>query len=95
MENVDFSRLFLSLALVVSLIWLTAYLLKRSGLDKRLGGIRGTAAGRLQVMDVLYLDPKRKIMLVRADATEYLLLLNGETTTLVDTIAGKDVTHAA
>jgi len=90
MENVDFTRICLSLALVVGLIWLTAYLLKRTGWDKRLGGVRGTAGGRLQVVDVLYLDPKRKLLLVRADAKEYLLLANGDNTTIIDSLAGKE-----
>lgn len=89
MENIDFSRMSLSLALVIGLIWLTAYLLKRTGFDKRLSGVRGTAAGRLQVADALYLDTKRKLVLVRADTNEYLILINGDTTTVIDQLAPK------
>ena len=83
MEWSDYSRFFLSLALVVALIWGVAFLLKRFGIDKRLRGATGQA-GRLQVVDVLYLDPKRKIMLVRVDTREYLLLVSGDQTTLLD-----------
>lgn len=87
MESVDFSRFFLSLAFVIFLIWLSAFVLKRFGLDRKLRGATG-ASGRLQIAEVLYLDPKRKLMLVRADKKEYLLLVAGDTATLIDTVKG-------
>ena len=89
METIDFSRLFLSLAFVIFLIWLTAFVIKRFGLDRKLRGVTGTQ-GRLQVVDVLYLDPKRRLMLVRADTTEYLLLLSGDSATVLNT-TGKTI----
>lgn len=88
MESIDFSRFFLSLAFVIFLIWLSAFALKRFGLDKRLRGATG-AAGRLAITEVLYLDPKRKLLMVRADKKEYLLLLAGDTATVLDTITAK------
>ena len=90
MQGIDFTRICLSLAFVIGLIWFTSWLLKKSGLDKRLRGVTG-GAGRLQVSDVLYIDPKRKLVLVRADAREYLLLLSGDSTTVIDQLAPKDV----
>lgn len=89
MESVDITRFFFSLAFVIGLIWLTAHLLKRSGLDKRLRGVT-SGSGRLQVTEAIYLDPRRKLVLVRADRKEYLLLLNGESTVVVDTLPMKD-----
>ncbi len=88
METVDFSRFFLSLAFVIFLIWFSAFMLKRFGWDKKLRGATG-ATGRLQVAEVLYLDPKRKLLIVRADKKEYLLLVAGDSATLVDIIKGK------
>ncbi|NDF13589.1 MAG: hypothetical protein EB060_12355 [Proteobacteria bacterium] len=88
METVDFSRFFLSLAFVIALIWGIAWILKKFGLDKRLRGATGQA-GRLQVIDVLYLDPKRKLLLARADANEYLLMISGDAVTLVDKLGEK------
>lgn len=88
--SIDFSRFFLSLAFVVALIWLTAYVVKRSGLDKRLRGATG-GHGRLAVVDTLYLDPKRKLLLVRADAKEYVLLIAGDTATVIDQVGKKNV----
>jgi flagellar protein FliO/FliZ len=84
MESVDFSRLFLALAFVIFLIWLCAFIVQRTGLDRRLRGTTGSK-GRLQVLEVLYLDPKRRVILMRADTSEYLVLLAGDAATLLDT----------
>ncbi len=83
MTVMEYSRFFFALAFVMGLIWLMAYVAKRSGFDKKLRGVTGQH-GRLAVSDVLYLDPKRKLMLVRADAREYLLLVTGEQVHVVD-----------
>lgn len=88
MDFVAYSRFFLALGFVIGLIWLVAYVLKRLGLDKRLRGATGQG-GRLQVQDVLYMDPRRKLVLARADANEYLLLLAGDTVTLIDKLGEK------
>ena len=83
MELSDFSRFSLALAFVIALIWGLAYIAKRTGFDKKIRGVTGQH-GRLAVVDVLYLDPKRKLMLVRADAREYLLLVAGDTATVIN-----------
>ncbi len=83
MELSEYSRFVFALALVVGMIWLCAYIMKRTGMDKRLRGISGQQ-GRLAVVDVLYLDPKRKLTLVRADGREYLLLLAGDRAEVID-----------
>ena len=90
MEAIDFTRVCLSLAFVIALIWFASWGLKKSGLDKRLRGVTGSGA-RLQVSDVLYIDPKRKLVLVRFDAREYLLLLSGDVTTVIDQLTPKDI----
>lgn len=84
MESADYTRTFLVLAFVMALMWLCALLAKRFGIDKKLRGVTGGAAGRLAVTDVLYVDPKRKLLLVRADAREYVLLVSGESVTVID-----------
>lgn len=88
MDYAEYMRFFLSLAFVMGLIWLCAWLAKRFGLDKKLRGVTHST-GRLQVTDTLYLDPKRKLLLVRADAREYVILLAGETVTVIDKLDGK------
>ncbi|MFM9889385.1 MAG: FliO/MopB family protein [Rickettsiales bacterium] len=83
METVDFTRFFLALAFVIALIWGLAVLAKRTGMDKRLRGITG-GQGRLAVVDVLYLDPRRKLTLVRADDREYLLLITADKAEIIE-----------
>lgn len=83
MEFTDYTRFVLALGFVLGLIWLMAYLAKRFGLDKKLRGITG-AQGRMAVVDVMHLDPKRKLTLVRVDAKEYVILLAGESAHVVD-----------
>lgn len=92
MDMVSYSRFLLTLVFVVGLIWFIAYALKRFGLDKRLRGATGQA-GRLQVVDALYMDPKRKLVLVRVDNAEYCLLVSGETVTVIDRL-GEKKNHA-
>ncbi|MES2983778.1 MAG: flagellar biosynthetic protein FliO [Pseudomonadota bacterium] len=89
MELADYSRFVFALIFVVGLIWLVAYIAKRTGLDKRMRGVTGQR-GRLAVVDVLYLDPKRKLTLVRADNREYVLLISGDRAQLIDTLDAKE-----
>jgi flagellar biogenesis protein FliO len=76
------------------MIWLIAYGLKRSGLDKRLRGVSGQK-GRLTMIDVLYLDPKRKVVLMQVDAHEYLILLSGDQAQLLDKRERMEAAHAS
>jgi flagellar protein FliO/FliZ len=91
MERADYLQFIFALAFVLGLIWFCAWLLKRTGMDKRLRGVTGHK-GRLAVVDVMYLDPKRKLTLVRADAREYLLLISGDHAQLIDTLEAKNET---
>lgn len=64
----------LALVFVLGLIGLCAWAYRRfaggMGLGRRLGG-----QGRLDVVEVRPLDARRKLVLVRRDRTEHLLLL--------------------
>lgn len=91
MEWSDYTRFVFALAFVIGLIWLAAYILKRTGMDKRLRGITGQQ-GRLAMVDVLYLDRMRKLTLVRADNREYLLLIAGDRVEVIDRM---EVKHEA
>ena len=88
MEIADYSRFFFALLFVVTLIWGTAAGAKKLGLDKKIRGVTD-GKGRLQMREVLYLDPKRKVMLVRADDTDYLLALSGDQVQLIDKLEAK------
>lgn len=89
MESPDYLRFVLALAFVLGSMWLLVWLLKRFGFDKKLRGVTGQG-GRLAVSEVLYLDPKRKLLIARADAQEYLLLVHGDAVTLIDKLEKKD-----
>lgn len=84
MEYTDFIRFILSLALVLGLIWLSAYIFKRFGLDKKLRVSR-SVGGDLQVVDTLYIDARRRLMVVKHKTREYVLLLSGDSATCIDT----------
>jgi flagellar protein FliO/FliZ len=59
-----------ALAAVLALIWLTQRILRAGGLAPR------SSSGRLALVSMIALDPRRKIALVRCD-NRYLLLLTG------------------
>jgi len=67
-------RFALALAFVVALILVLAWIARRSGF----GGIVVKTQGRrrrLAVVEALTLDPKRRLVIVRRDGAEHLLLL--------------------
>jgi flagellar protein FliO/FliZ len=83
MDIVAFLRAVFALALVLGLILGLAYALRRYApqLMARLQAQRGQR--RLQVVETLVLDPARRLVLVRIDDTERVILL-GEGSQLGD-----------
>ncbi|MDX1486169.1 MAG: flagellar biosynthetic protein FliO [Alphaproteobacteria bacterium] len=79
----DFSTYFqflLALIFVLALIGLIAWAYRHFALGgKVLGGARKT--GRLEVIESKHVDAKRRLVLLRRDSVEHLILLgpNGET----------------
>ena len=83
MGFLDFARAILGLAITLGLIGLAAYALRRyaPGLMERFQGTRGER--RLQVIETLVLDPARRLILVRVDDEQRLILL-GEGKELIE-----------
>lgn len=83
MEALDYLRFAAALLFVLGLIGLVAWLARRL----RLGGIAAPVGGarRLAVVESLQLDPRRRLVLVRRDDTEFLLLLGADGNLLIDT----------
>ncbi|ABS64178.1 hypothetical protein Plav_2569 [Parvibaculum lavamentivorans DS-1] len=83
----DFSEIFrfvAALAFIIGLIGLCAVLAKRFGLVP--GGV--TAPGsqrRLGIVEVKQIDPKHRLVLIRRDGKEHLLLTGGDHPLLVET----------
>ncbi|HEY4135727.1 MAG TPA: flagellar biosynthetic protein FliO [Alphaproteobacteria bacterium] len=80
-------RFFLALVFVLALIGACAWAAKRFGLANRVGksgfGARGRTA-RLGIVETMALDPRRKLMLVRRDGVEHLIVLGPTGETLVE-----------
>ncbi len=75
MSLVEILRAFFGLSIVIGLILGLAYVLRRyaPALMAKLQAQRG--AKRLQVIETLVLDPARRLVLVRLDNAERLILL--------------------
>ena len=73
----DIARMILGLAVTLGLIGLCVVGLRRYGPEtlKRLQGVNSGRERRLSVVETLVLDPARRLVLVRFDAEERLLLL--------------------
>ncbi|NBW10028.1 MAG: hypothetical protein EBR82_18575 [Caulobacteraceae bacterium] len=83
MNFLDLARAIFGLAFVLGLIGLCAWAARRYApqLMAKLGAERGER--RLQVMETLVLDPARRLVLVRVDDEERLILL-GEGRELIE-----------
>lgn len=86
MHPADYLQFALALIFVLGLIGLCAVLLKRFGP----GGMmvarpRAGSAKRLHIVDSLTLDPRRRLVLVRRDGVEHLLLLGAQSDLAIET----------
>ena len=70
--DVDFLRAAVALLFVLGLIALLTWLARRLRVP---GFATGGPGRRLQMVETLAIDPRHKIVLVRADDVEHLLLL--------------------
>src|SRR5262249_58041637 len=75
-------RLLLALVFVVALIAVFAWLARRFGFAGRAAA--GRAGRRLAVLETAPLDAKRRLVLVRRDDTEHLILVGGESALLIE-----------
>ena len=69
----DYLRFFLALAVVLGLIGLTALMAKRLGFGHQVG--MGRSARRLGLVESLMIDGRRRLILVRRDSSEHLILI--------------------
>ena len=80
----DYSRFVLALVLVVGLILLLAAAARKLGYGYQGRQLRGHSR-RLTVVESLLSDSRRRLVLVRRDATEHLILLGSGPDLLVET----------
>lgn len=81
MDILDYMRFFGALVLIVGLIAGVAWVAKRFGLAPKVTG----GGGRIGVVAVQSLDTRRKLVLVRRDNREHLLILGPTSETVVET----------
>lgn len=86
MDSSTFLKFALALVLVFGLIALCTWVLRRFGL----GGMARPAAGRrLAVVESLALDARHRLVLVRRDDREHLILLG-----IGETVVESGISHA-
>ena len=73
-EIITYLKVIFALAFVLGLIILSSIFIKKTGLDKKLIGNR-TNNSRLAVVESLYLDHKNRIVIVKCDEKEVVLLV--------------------
>lgn len=82
MDLINIARFILSFVVVIGLLGGLAWVLRRYGT----GRITSAASkGRLGVVEVATVDAKRRLILIRRDAVEHLLLISPTNETVVET----------
>lgn len=82
MDWADYLRFVAALAFVLGLIGLLAWAGRRSGLVARPTVL--SSESRLAVLEVRPVDAKHKLVLVRRDRTEHLILMGATTDLLIE-----------
>jgi flagellar protein FliO/FliZ len=80
MDGENYLRFILALLLVLGLLALAAVLLRRSGLGPKLSRSR-----RLAALESLAVSPRHRLLLVRRDNVEHLLLLGPQGDLVIET----------
>ena len=84
MDIDTYFRFLLALGLVLALIVVLAWLARRYGFGGA-GGPKGPRGGRIGVVEFAPLDAKRRLVLIRRDAVEHLVLLGPAGETVIET----------
>ncbi len=88
MDFLDWARAVFALVATLALIGLAAYAARRFGM---LQASPRSAARRLKVSESLMLDPRRRLVVVRFDDREHLLLLSPSGDCVVADVATKKI----
>ena len=77
------ARFFIAFLVVLGLIGLTAWLVRRFGAN-RLGGSSRGRQPRLAVIDAASVDGRRRLVLIRRDNIEHLLMIGGPSDVVIE-----------
>jgi len=78
------AKFFIAFAVVLALIGLTAWLVRRFGANRLGGAGRSGRQPRLAVIDAATVDGRRRLVLIRRDNIEHLLMIGGPTDLVVE-----------
>ena len=95
MDLAEYFRFFLALGFVLVLIAILAALVRRSGLGGRLAVAKTAGERRLDLIEVRPIDAKRKLVLLRRDDREHLVLLGHSSDLLIESDIPVDPARAA
>ena len=85
MEIATYFKFFLALLFVLGLILLMAYLARRFGLMARVTiNSSETKDKRLNIVEILPIDAKRRLLLIRRDDVEHLLMTGSESDLVIE-----------
>lgn len=85
MDWSEYLRFLLALVFVIAIIALLAWLARRAGFGGAAMARRNRGQQRLAIEEVLVLDPRRRLALVRRDNVEHLLLLSADGDRVIET----------
>ncbi|HEY4141648.1 MAG TPA: flagellar biosynthetic protein FliO [Pseudolabrys sp.] len=91
-------KFFIAFAVVLALIGITAWLVRRFGANRLGAAGRGGRQPRLAVIDAATVDGRRRLVLIRRDNVEHLLMIGGPTDVVVEpnivrAVGNRDVTR--
>lgn len=81
MDVIDLARYLGALLLVLALVGFAALAARRYGLA---GFVQGTIHKRLSVVESLMIGPRQKLMLIRRDGVEHLVLMGPQGASVVE-----------
>lgn len=84
MDLGTYMRFALALLFVLALIGIVAWLARKAGLGTRVARTKGSHR-RLSIVEVSPVDGKRRLVLVRRDGVEHLVLLGTTSETVIET----------
>jgi len=84
MEPVSFIRMLMALLFVLALMGGAIWVARHFGLVAGAKGGRGSGR-RLGIVEVLGLDARRKLLIVRRDDVEHMILLGASSETIIET----------
>lgn len=92
MEPEGYLRFVLALVFVLALIGILAVIARRLGMGFPAHAIKPSGTRRIGVVEVSPLDSRRKLVLIRRDNTEHLIILSPTDETVVERniVAGTD-----